>query len=194
MVKSPPWGSTSQWSPRCARGGDVRRYIWTTQYFWDTKKAVKTLMFFGLTCSIHQNVSEFHGESDGKVLHAFGRSENAKIIHVIIHVIVARLYQRLVYSEVRCVTKYSFSQDTFSQFWRCSHEMRELRLNVLVGIYPRINCSGFFRVLQRFSRYGWFSTKVPWKRCKTIGLILGCDSLRSSGIDYEKLESWFLGL
>ena len=54
-------------------------------------------MFFGLTYSIHQNVSEFHGESDGKVLHAFGRSENAKIIHVIIHVIVARLYQRLVY-------------------------------------------------------------------------------------------------
>ena len=110
---------------------------------------------------IHQNVSEFHGESDGKALHACGRSENAKIIHVIIHVIVARLYQRLVYREVRCVSKYSFSQDTFSQFWRCSHEMRELRLNVLVGIYPRINCSGFFRVLQRFSRYGQFLTKAP---------------------------------
>ena len=103
---------------------------------------------------IHQNVSEFHGESDGKVLHACWRSENAKII-------VARLYERLVYREVRFQRKYSFSQDTFWQFWRCSHEMRELKLNLLVGIYPRINRSGFFHVDQRFSRYGQFLTKAP---------------------------------
>ena len=31
---------------------------------------------------IHQNVSEFHGESDGKALHAYGRSENAKICKI----------------------------------------------------------------------------------------------------------------
>ena len=71
--------------------------------------------------------------------------------------------------------------------------MRELRLNVSVGIYPRINRSGFLHVDQRFSRYGQFFTKVPYKYFKLIGLFLGCDIPSSSGTNDDKLESWFLG-
>ena len=34
-------------------------------------------MLFGLTCFIHQNASEFHGEPNGEAAYARGRQENA---------------------------------------------------------------------------------------------------------------------
>ena len=46
---------------------------------------------------IHQNVSEFHGESDGKALRACGRSENA-YFEVVLLFVIYDVKKRLIFS------------------------------------------------------------------------------------------------